>query len=153
MVSNSVREAKINEVAKKYETKVEVERQVTPEYIEANQEKVFLTSGELNKEGNVKEINKNVIELPLKGMTDETLPLNRKRIKEALDQIPEGKKVVIPETIFNALKNNAPDTLNYLQKRIGDVITGREKAREQLEKDGRIAVSYTHLKLQTIYSV
>ena len=138
MVSNSVREAKINEAAKKYETKVEVEKQVTPEYIEANQEKVFLTSGELNKEGNVKEINKNVIELPLKGMTDETLPLNRKRIKEALDQIPEGKKVVIPETIFNALKNNAPDTLNYLQKRIGDVITGREKAREQLEKDGRI---------------
>ena len=143
-----VRETQIAEKAAEYSTDIIPVDNINPKYISANKDKAVIQVTKVgdvltrDKEGRltVKDPIKrddNVIELPLEGMTDENLGMNRKIIKDALEQIPKGKEIAVQTDIYNVLEKNAPETLNFLQNRFGDIATGREQARKESGIDSK----------------
>ena len=145
---DTIRETQISEEMQKISKDVENPDTVTSEYMNKSKDKIFLTEGRSRiikaEDGesyplNIDPKEDNIIKLPLKGMTDVNLEINQKLIKESLAQIKDdARKVVIPKDVINKLDDNAPETAQYLRKRLADIAIARNKAVQNLQKDEAI---------------
>ena len=141
-----IRNRQIDEKQVELSKVVETPETVTKEYIGRNKSRLFLTEGESKiiktEKGKaplpVDEIEGNIIKLPTKGMTDETLTLNKKLINESLKQVKDATTIVLPQDYLSRIEKDAPETAQHLRSKLYEVAVGRKEAEEQLINNRKI---------------
>ena len=145
LIDDSVRKTQIENEAVK--GNVRTLDKVDAETIRRNKEEIFLTETDSQwiktKKGlkplSGPKLQDNELKLPLGGMQDEDLRINKKLINDSLKQLEDDSRTVaIDKNLLLDFDNRAPETSKHLRQQIVKLQLNKDKAEQRLEAADKI---------------